>query len=32
MYGPRRNPRVLDVADVELDTGPRPGNALALRW
>ncbi|MFI9633576.1 tyrosine-type recombinase/integrase [Nocardia sp. NPDC051929] len=31
-YGPRRNPRVLDVADVELGTGPRPGEALALRW
>ncbi|WP_280478372.1 hypothetical protein [Nocardia asiatica] len=31
-YGPRRNPQVLDVADVELGTGPRPGEALALRW
>jgi integrase len=31
-YGPKRNPRVLDVADVELGTGPRPGEALALRW
>ena len=31
-HGPRRNPRVLDVADVELGTGPRPGEALALRW
>ncbi|MEV5834087.1 site-specific integrase [Nocardia sp. NPDC052112] len=30
--GPKRNPRVLDVADVELGTGPRPGEALALRW
>ncbi|MFF3226397.1 tyrosine-type recombinase/integrase [Nocardia suismassiliense] len=31
-YGPKRNPRVLDVADIELGTGPRPGEALALRW
>ncbi|MFQ6396664.1 tyrosine-type recombinase/integrase [Nocardia sp. KC 131] len=31
-YGPKRNPRVLDVADVELGTGPRPGEALAMRW
>ncbi|MGV9663739.1 tyrosine-type recombinase/integrase [Nocardia niigatensis] len=30
--GPKRNRRVLDVADVELGTGPRPGEALALRW
>ncbi|NNH73003.1 tyrosine-type recombinase/integrase [Nocardia uniformis] len=30
--GPKRNPLVLDVADVELGTGPRPGEALALRW
>ncbi len=29
--GPKRNPRVLDVADVELGTGVRPGEALALR-
>ncbi|MGW5312965.1 tyrosine-type recombinase/integrase [Nocardia thailandica] len=31
-HGPRRNPRVLDVAEVELGTGPRPGEVLALRW
>ncbi|MGW4843984.1 tyrosine-type recombinase/integrase [Nocardia brasiliensis] len=31
-HGPKRNRRVLDVADVELGTGPRPGEALALRW
>ncbi|RJO77642.1 site-specific integrase [Nocardia panacis] len=31
-HGPKRNPRILDVADVELGTGPRPGEALALRW
>ncbi|WP_435590802.1 hypothetical protein [Nocardia sp. bgisy118] len=24
--------KVLDVADVELGTGPHPGEALALRW
>ncbi|WP_280344902.1 tyrosine-type recombinase/integrase [Nocardia neocaledoniensis] len=31
-YGPRRNQRLLDVIDVEVGTGPRPGEALALRW
>ncbi|MEU4811837.1 tyrosine-type recombinase/integrase [Nocardia fluminea] len=31
-YGPKRNQRVLDVVDVELGTGPRPGETLALRW
>lgn len=31
-HGPKRNPRVLDVADIELGTGPCPGEALALRW
>ncbi|MEV6225111.1 tyrosine-type recombinase/integrase [Nocardia fluminea] len=31
-YGPKRNQRVLDVVDVELGTGPRPGEALALIW
>lgn len=30
--GPKRNPRVLDVADVELGTEPHPGEALELRW
>ncbi|WP_196054794.1 DUF2637 domain-containing protein [Nocardia aurantiaca] len=30
--GPKPNRCVLDVADVELGTGPRPGEALALRW
>ncbi|MGW0328003.1 hypothetical protein [Nocardia sp. NPDC003183] len=31
-YGPKRNQRVLDVVDVELGTGPRSGETLALRW
>ncbi|MFC4372548.1 tyrosine-type recombinase/integrase [Nocardia halotolerans] len=31
-YGPKRNQRVLDVVDVELGTGPRPGETLTLRW
>lgn len=31
-YGPRRNQRVLDVIAVEVGAGPRPGEALALRW
>lgn len=30
--GPRRNPAVLDVLDVLIGTGLRPGEVLALRW
>lgn len=31
-HGPKRNPRVVDVVDIELGTGARPGEVLALRW
>lgn len=31
-YGPSRGPVTLDVLDLMLGTGCRPGEALALRW
>lgn len=31
-YGPPRGPATLDVLDLLLGTGCRPGEALALRW